>query len=341
MSRCIELAKKGLGTTYPNPLVGCVIVHNGHIIGEGWHYKAGEPHAEVNALASVEDTSLLPEATLYVNLEPCSHFGKTPPCADLIIAKGIKKVVIGSSDPNPKVSGKGIKKLQAAGCEVFNGILKEECDDLNKRFFTFYKLHRPFIILKWAKSADGFIAPARRSKKREPVWITNSFSRQLVHKMRAEEMAILVGTETVVADNPGLTVRDWEGDSPLRVVLDRKGRIPEAATVLNGEVPTIVLTEESTEERTNIEFVKIDYSKALAKQICDLLSERGIQSLIVEGGRQTLQTFIDEDLWDEAMVFHGKVDFKEGVAAPKFSGELISETKIKDDLLELYKNNRS
>ncbi|WP_244592974.1 bifunctional diaminohydroxyphosphoribosylaminopyrimidine deaminase/5-amino-6-(5-phosphoribosylamino)uracil reductase RibD [Pukyongia salina] len=341
MSRCIELAKKGLGSTYPNPLVGSVIVHNNSIIGEGWHYMTGGPHAEVNALANVADPALLPEAILYVNLEPCSHFGKTPPCADLIISKGLKTVVIGSSDPNPKVSGQGINKLREAGCNVISGVLAEECDTLNKRFFTFHKLQRPYIILKWAQSADRYLAPATRPKEKKPVWITNTISRQLVHKMRAEEEAILVGTTTVIDDDPKLTVRDWEGNSPLRIVLDRSLRIPKDAAVLNTEAPTLVITENLKESKGNIDFVHIDFDLPMAGQICKLLFKRGIQSLIVEGGSQTLQTFIDEDLWDEALVFQGQVKFHEGVSSPKFNAELVSEKKIKEDLLYLYKNNYS
>ncbi len=341
MSRCIELAKKGLGSTYPNPLVGCVIVHNNTIIGEGWHYMAGGPHAEVNALANVADPALLPGATLYVNLEPCSHFGKTPPCADLIISKGVKTIVIGSSDPNPKVSGQGIKKLREAGCNVISGVLTEECNELNKRFFTFHKLKRPYIILKWAQSADSYLAPANRSKKKRPVWITNTFSRQMVHKMRAQEEAILVGTTTVIEDNPQLTVRDWEGNSPLRIVLDRCLRIPKDAAVLNAEVPTLVFTEKTTASKENIDFVHLDFDLPLADQICKILYNKGIQSLIVEGGSKTLQTFIDEDLWDEALVFQGPVKFHDGVSAPNFNAELVSEKKIKEDLLYLYKNNHS
>ncbi|KAA3624173.1 MAG: bifunctional diaminohydroxyphosphoribosylaminopyrimidine deaminase/5-amino-6-(5-phosphoribosylamino)uracil reductase RibD [Flavobacterium sp.] len=341
MSRCIDLAKKGLGTTYPNPLVGCVIVHNDIIIGEGWHYKAGGPHAEVNALANVADPALLPDATLYVNLEPCSHFGKTPPCADLIISRGVKTVVIGSKDPNPKVSGQGIKKLREAGCEVISGVLAEECDTLNKRFFTYHKFKRPYIFLKWAQSDDGYLAPANRSKEKKPVWITNTYSRQLVHRMRAREMAILVGTTTVLEDDPKLTVRDWEGKSPLRIVLDRSLRIPKEAAVLNAEVPTLVITEATKDSQENIDFVKINFDHYLTEQLCELLYNRGIQSLIVEGGSKTLQTFIDENLWDEALVFQGAEKFHDGVLAPKFTAELISEEKIKDDLLNLYKNNHS
>ena len=223
MSRCIELAKKGLGNTYPNPLVGSVIVNDGSIIGEGWHHKAGEAHAEINAIDSVNDPGLLSSSTIYVSLEPCSHFGRTPPCASRIVSEGIKKVVIGSTDPNPKVSGKGIQMLRDAGCEITIGVLEKECDILNKRFFTFQQKKRPYIFLKWAQTTDGFIAPLERGKKTEPVWISNPFSKQLVHKMRAHEAAILVGTQTVIDDNPSLTTREWDGLSPLRIALGQEG----------------------------------------------------------------------------------------------------------------------
>jgi diaminohydroxyphosphoribosylaminopyrimidine deaminase/5-amino-6-(5-phosphoribosylamino)uracil reductase len=338
MSRCIELAKKGLGSTYPNPLVGSVIVHEGKIIGEGWHYKAGEAHAEVNAMKNVTNQNLLPKATIYVSLEPCSHFGRTPPCADRIISAGIKKVVVGSTDPNPEVNGRGIAKLKDAGLEVKVGILQKQCETLNKRFYTFHKKKRPYIFLKWAQTEDGFIAPADRRKKKEPVWITNDFSRQHVHKMRTEEVAILAGTNTVLDDNPSLTARYWKGTSPYRIVLDRSNRIPENAAVLDGSVPTLVISGSSRPNTANLNYEVIDFSEPIAKQICDLLFKKEIQSMIVEGGARTLQTFIDEDLWDEAFVFQGPVNFGEGVGAPKISGMLVSERTIKNDLLQHYLN---
>lgn len=347
MSRCIQLAKNGLGTTYPNPMVGCVIVHNDKIIGEGWHYKAGQPHAEVNAIASVcADPEILKEATLYVSLEPCSHFGKTPPCSDLIISKGIKKVVIGSNDPNPKVAGRGIKKLQDAGCEVISGVLQEDCNQLNKRFFTFHTKKRPFIVLKWAQTVDGFIAPKNETRtETKPVWITNEFTRQMVHKMRAEEMAILVGTTTVLQDNPSLTVRDWAGNNPIRVIIDRELKIPSQSSVMNESVKTLIITGENSLDQkisaTNIHYIKIDFSKEIASQICDALFENQVQSLIVEGGSKTLQTFIDANLWDEAVVFIGNTQFGEGISAPIFKGNLVSETTIKTDRVQQYKNLKS
>lgn len=342
MLRCIQLAKNGLGTTYPNPLVGSVIVHDGKAIGEGWHYKAGQPHAEVNAIKSVKKHELLKEATIYVNLEPCSHFGKTPPCADLIIESGIKKVVVGSLDPNPKVAGRGIKKLMEAGCEVIVGVLDNECNVLNKRFFMFHQKKRPFIFLKWAETADGFISPKNETRnKKEPVWITNEFSRQLVHKMRSKEQAILVGTNTVLQDNPSLTVREWAGENPLRIVIDRNLKIPKDASVFDGNAKTIVFNENETKTSENLDFEKIDFSEKIPQQICTSLFRRKVQSVIIEGGSKTLQTFIDANLWDEAFVFSGNSSFGEGVKAPIFKGVFISEEKIKDDTLQIFKNEKT
>ncbi len=337
MKRCIQLAKNGLGSTYPNPLVGSVIVHDNIIIGEGWHYQAGQPHAEVNAIHSVTDISVLAAATIYVSLEPCSHFGKTPPCADLIIAKGIKKVVIGTTDPNPKVAGKGIKKLLEAGCDVIVGVLENACNDLNKRFFTFQQKQRPYIILKWAQTSNGFIAPKTKDAQK-PVWITNAFSRQLAHKLRAQEQAILVGTNTVRADNPGLTTRNWYGDNPLRVLLDRNNHLDKDLAIYNKEAATLVLTEKTTEAFKTTTFETLPFDKKLATAITDILFEKNIQSLIVEGGAQTLQTFIDANFWDEALVFEGALTFEQGIKAPQFSGTLVNTYNISEDILFHFKN---
>lgn len=340
MLRCITLAKKGLGTTYPNPMVGSVIVHEEKIIGEGWHYKAGMPHAEVNAINSVAEPTLLKKSTLYVTLEPCSHFGKTPPCADLIIKSGIKKVVIGSTDPNPQVAGRGIQKLIQAGCDVVVGISLETCDELNKRFFTYHLQKRPYVILKWAQTKDGFIAPdpVERSAEKAPVWITNSYSRQRVHKIRAEEQAILVGTNTVATDNPSLTVRDWSGNSPIRVVIDKELKLPEEASVFNKAATTIVLSEKEKENTPTVVFEKIDFSSAIVPQILEVLYRYKIQSVLVEGGSFTLQSFINSNLWDEAVVFTGTAVFKNGIQAPHFKGNLFLKEKIKKDILQHYKN---
>lgn len=337
INRCIQLAKNGLGTTYPNPLVGSVIVYKGKIIGEGWHQKAGEAHAEVKAVNSVKDKSLLAKATIYVSLEPCSHFGKTPPCCDLIIQHKIPNVVVGTVDPNSQVAGTGIKRLIENGCQVTVGILEKECQALNKRFFTFHQKNRPYIILKWAESQDGFIAPLTKEKQ-EPVWISNLFSRQLTHKWRSEEQAILVGTQTVLDDNPKLDVRDWTGINPIRVILDRSGKITKDYFVKDNQTKTIVISEqENLISDENIIYESVIFDKQLTKKITDILFRHGIQSVIVEGGKQTLQTFIGDNLWDEARVFTGSILLKEGTTAPLLSG--ISETTdLKGDQLKLYFN---
>lgn len=326
IKRCIEIAKSGLGTTAPNPMVGCVIVHNEQIIGEGFTSPYGGDHAEINALKSVTNISQLKEATLYVTLEPCSHFGKTPPCADAIVKYGIPKVVIGNIDTHSKVAGKGIEKLKESGCKVIVGVLEADCKEHHKRFFTFHNKKRPYIILKWAETVDGFIAPETKSEQK-PVWITNELSRQLVHKWRAEEQAILVGTNTVVEDNPSLTVRDWAGENPIRIVIDKDEKLSVDHIIFNEDAKTIIISNGNT-----------DFNQPLAKQICKILFDNNINSVIIEGGRQTLQTFIDENLWDEARVFTGNSKFNEGIKAPIFSGKLISEEKILVDTLKIYKN---
>ena len=339
MKRCIELAKNGLGTTYPNPMVGSVIVHNGKIIGEGWHKKAGEPHAEVNAVNSVKDRSLLKEATIYVSLEPCSHFGKTPPCCDLIIANKIPNVVIGTIDPFAKVAGNGIKKLVESGKNVTIGVLEDECNELNKRFFTFHQKKRPYIILKWAETADGFIAPISREEK-SPVWITNSYSRQLVHKWRTEEQAILVGTNTVLEDNPKLDARDFKGNNPIRIVWDKSNKITEEFHIKNGIIPTFFLTEsKNLTEKQNIYYKNTIFDTLIAKKTLDILYEENIQSVIVEGGSQTLQTFIDANLWDEARVFVSENSFNEGVISPKLpKNRILTSLLLEKDQLKLFRN---
>lgn len=338
IERCIQLAKNGLGTTYPNPMVGSVIVYEDTIIGEGWHKKAGEPHAEVNAINSVKDKSLLKKATIYVSLEPCSHFGKTPPCSDLIIKNEIPQVVIGTVDPNVKVAGNGIKKLIEAGIKVTVGVLEKECHELNKRFFTFHQKKRPYIILKWAESQDGFISPKVKSEQK-PVWITNSYSRQLVHKWRSEEQAILVGTQTVIDDNPKLDVRDWTGNNPVRIVLDQKNRIAENSQVFDNQIQTIVFSKTTTNiNKENLIFDIVDFEKNIASQVADSIYKHQIQSVIIEGGRQTLQTFIDANLWDEARVFKGNILFKEGTRAPILSGSYLEKHLIGQDELIIFRN---
>jgi diaminohydroxyphosphoribosylaminopyrimidine deaminase/5-amino-6-(5-phosphoribosylamino)uracil reductase len=346
MRRCLELAKNGLGTTYPNPMVGSVIVCDGKIIGEGWHKKSGEPHAEVNAVNSVRDKSLLKRSTIYVSLEPCSHFGKTPPCCDLIIASKIPNVVIGTVDSNVKVAGNGIKKLVEAGAKVTLGVLETECKELNKRFFTFHEKQRPYVILKWAESMDGFIAPSKILRKalndneQKPVWITTDFSRQLVHKWRSEEQAILVGTQTIIDDNPKLDVRNWTGKNPVRIVLDQNNRIPKDSHIYDNQVNTIIFSNSSianTAENTIFEF--IDFKQNVAEQILNVLYKHQIQSVIIEGGSRTLQTFIDENLWDEARVFIGSNSFENGIKAPVLALKNIEKHTIGNDSLLISTNN--
>lgn len=337
IKRCIQLAKNGTGTTFPNPLVGSVIVYNNKIIGEGWHRKSGEHHAEVNAINSVKDKSLLSKATIYVTLEPCNHYGKTPPCCDLIIKHKIANVVIGTIDTNKKVAGTGIKKLVDSGINVKVGFLEKECYELNKRFFTFHEKQRPYIILKWAESLDGFLAPLEKETI-NPVWISNAFSRQMVHKWRSEEQAILVGTQTVLDDNPKLDVRDWKGSSPMRIVLDRNLKIPYNFNVLDKSSKTIIITEqENFVADEKLIFESVIFDNHLPKKCIEILYKLGVQSVIVEGGRQTLQTFIDYNLWDEARVFIGNTIITDGIKAPLLKG-FGHTSKVKDDELKLFYN---
>lgn len=337
IKRCLEISKLGIGTTRPNPSVGAVLVVDDRIIGEGFTSPYGGNHAEVNAISAVKDQTLLAIATMYVTLEPCSHFGKTPPCADLIIKSEIKKVVIGCIDSNVLVAGKGIERLQNAGCEVIVGVLEKECKAHHKRFFTFQTKKRPFIILKWAQTLDAFIAPKKRAIQ-APVWITNEASRQLVHKWRCEEQAILVGTTTVLDDNPGLDVRYWKGEDPVRIVIDKELKVPANLKVYDGSVKTIFINESSTYVKGTIFFEKINFSKPIAIQICEVLFKHKIQSLILEGGTKTIQTFIDENLWDEARVFSSEIRFNEGVKAPKLDVIPTKEENIKGDILKTYLN---
>lgn len=355
MSRCIELAKNGLGTTYPNPLVGSVLVYNNLIIGEGWHYKAGKAHAEVHAITNSKTNTntlkilqtsaitshqqLLKKATLYVSLEPCSHSGKTPPCADLIITSGIKNVIIGCVDPNPRVAGKGILKLQKAGCKVIQGVLEEQCKALNKRFFIFQNKKRPFVFLKWAQTTDGYIAPIIKDKK-QPLWISNIYSRQQVHQLRAQEQGIVIGTTTALVDNPSLTTRQWAGTSPTRLVIDKNLKIPKTAAIFNDKAPTIIITQVKQEatQNTPIIYEYITFEKNLALQICAIANKHNLQSIIIEGGTKTLQTFIDEDIWDQAHVYTGKISLENGIKAPIFNAKPHTRKSIKDTSLCIYKN---
>lgn len=338
IKRCINLAKNALGSTYPNPAVGAVIVYENKIIGEGYTSPYGGSHAEVNAINSVKDKSLLAKSTLYVTLEPCSHFGKTPPCSDLIIQHKIPKVVIGVIDTNKKVAGKGIKKLIESGCKVTVGVLEDECHEHHKRFFTSHNKNRPYIILKWAESIDGFISPLKK-KEQKPVWITNQYSRQLVHKWRSEEQGILVGTKTIMDDNPKLNTRLWKGKSPVRIVVDRLLKTPRNYSIWDGSVKTIFICETTPEElpNENLIFETIDFSEHIARQICSVLYKHECLSVIIEGGAKTIQTFISEGLWDEARVFTGDVNLADGTKAPSISGEVVSETFILNDSLKIYR----
>ncbi len=333
--RCLQLARNGLGTTYPNPLVGSVIVHKDKIIGEGWHKKSGGAHAEVEAIRSVSDRSLLPESTLYVNLEPCSHYGKTPPCADLIVETKIPKVVIGTRDPHEIVSGKGIEKLKQSHIEVAENVLAAECRELNKRFFTLHTKKRPYIILKWAETSDGFIAPLSRVDK-NPVWISSRHSRQLVHQWRTEEHAILVGMRTICDDNPMLTSRNWSGENPIRIVIDKRGDIPKDSHIFDNQSPTIIFTPSEKLSVPNVEIEKAVPDNFLTDILAGLF-RRNINSVIVEGGSSTLNMFIDAGIWDEARIFSSLKRFGSGISAPRIDGRIESRINILDDELTILR----
>lgn len=337
MQRCLDLAAKGLVDAMPNPSVGAVVVYKDTIIGEGFTSAYGGSHAEVNAIHSVLDKSLLSKSTLYVSLEPCNHFGKTPPCSDLIVNSKIPKVVIGCVDPFSEVAGKGIEKLKANGIDVIVGVLENECAASHKRFFTFHTKKRPFIILKWAESQDGFVSPNTKLELK-PVWLTNVYSRQLVHKLRSEEMAILVGTQTVLADNPTLNTRDWFGKNPTRLYIDRENKILDNVHLKDGTISTICFTSNPKENKLNLDFELLDFTKNLPEQICEILYKRNIQSVIIEGGTFTLQQFINADLWDEAMVFKSQVLLNDGTQAPIFNKNPFKIKSISNDQLFLFKN---
>ena len=300
MRRCLELAKLGCGNVAPNPMVGAVLVFNNRIIGEGFHQQYGRAHAEVNCIDSVADADkkLIPSSTLYVSLEPCAHFGKTPPCADLIIRQNIRRVIIGCRDPFEKVDGKGIERLKAAGVDVEAGILEEECTRMNKRFFTFHAKQRPYVILKWVQTADGFIAST--GKENDRMHISNAYSNRLVHKWRSEEASILVGTNTALYDDPELTTRLWTGQSPLRLILDMNLRLPAQLKVFDGSVRTIVFNSMKEEEEKGLLYYRLTPNGSIVKQILDALYKLNIQSVLVEGGAKLLQSFIDAEKWDEA-----------------------------------------
>ena len=346
LKHCLVLAQKGFGKVAPNPMVGCVIVYKEKIIGQGYHKKYGSAHAEVNAINAVKNKKLLKDSTLYVTLEPCSHFGKTPPCADLVVAMGIKYVVVGTIDPNPLVAGKGLQKLASAGCDVKMGILEDECRELNKRFFTFYEKKRPYIILKWTHTADGYIGMQyENGDGRGSIQISGNESGKLVHQWRSEEQAIMVGTNTALVDNPQLTVRKIKGNNPIRILIDRQLKIPPDFHLLDGSVRTIVFTEKEKAETKNIEYVLLDFKKDVLKQIMTELYKKKIQSLIVEGGARLLNSFIQKNIWDEARVFTSKKNLNEiienktsGVEAPKIAGKVIAYEKLGADQLLVLSN---
>ncbi len=356
MMRCLQLASNGEGNTYPNPMVGSVIVYEGKIIGEGFHWKAGEPHAEVNAINSVKDKSLLSKSTLYVNLEPCAHFGKTPPCSLLIINHKIPRVVIGCVDSFSEVSGKGIEMMRKKGIDVVIGVLEPESRFINRRFFTFHEKKRPYVILKWAETIDGFIDIEREiSDKRtiqspshrdglgmgstaQPTWITNEWARRSVHRQRSVEQALLVGTNTAVKDNPSLTLRDWSGNSPTRIVIDRQLKLPKTLKLFTGKDKTVVLNELENSSKNNITRIKIDLHNNPAENILTALYNLGLQSVVIEGGSQTLNLFLKAGLWDEAYVYVGDKQFKAGVGAPRASGDLYYEKEFGDSKLFVYRN---
>jgi diaminohydroxyphosphoribosylaminopyrimidine deaminase/5-amino-6-(5-phosphoribosylamino)uracil reductase len=326
MQRCIELAKLGEGNVSPNPMVGAVLVHENRIIGEGYHQQYGFAHAEVNCISSIkeEDVHLLPQSTIYVSLEPCAHFGKTPPCADLIIHKKIPRVAVGCRDPFEPVNGKGIEKLKAAGTEVTVNVCEDECKELNKRFFTFHTKQRPYIILKWAQTADGKIASAGT----ERLLISNEFTDRKVHKWRSEEAAILVGTNTALLDNPRLGNRLWNGKSPIRIVLDKELRLPTSLHLFDRTIRTIVLNHLQHTEEANLLFYQLTEKENAASAICEACRELNIQSVLIEGGSQLLQTFIDCTLWDEARIITNQALYTgEGLQAPTLQQHQLTATE--------------
>lgn len=338
MRRCFLLASQGLGRVSPNPLVGSVIVKNGKIVGEGYHQKFGGPHAEVNAINSVENSDDLKESTIYVNLEPCSHHGKTPPCADLIVASGIPNVVVCNSDPNPAVAGNGFRRLREAGIKVTTGVLEQKGRKLNRRFFTNQEKKRPYIILKWAQSADGYIDRDREADDKGVNWISHPRTQKWVHKWRTEEDAILVGGRTIANDDPSLTARKFEGKNPLRIILSKSGNIVETATILTDGMPALVLNQNISLKKGNVEWVKMPSDGFLNHCLAELTS-RNVGSIFVEGGRETHQRFIDAGLWDEARVITGTSILGTGLEAPSQKATLQGKVeKLGTDTLQTFFN---
>ncbi|MCX3265356.1 bifunctional diaminohydroxyphosphoribosylaminopyrimidine deaminase/5-amino-6-(5-phosphoribosylamino)uracil reductase RibD [Pedobacter agri] len=341
IKRCLELASLAIGNVSPNPMVGCVIVHNSKIIGEGYHQKYGEAHAEPNAVKSVierfgaEAEILLRESTAYVNLEPCAHFGRTPPCADLFVKHQLKKVVIGNRDPFSGVDGKGIEKLKNAGIEVISGILDDECREFNRRFFTRIQKQRPYIILKWAETANGYFATKDGHQK----WISGALAKRLAHQWRTEEDAILVGKQTAIMDNPQLTAREWPGKNPIRLVIDKNLQVPQSNHIYNADAKTIIFNEVKTDVAGNIHYIQIeDMHFYLAQKIAFQLYLMDVQSVIVEGGAKILTQFLDTNLWDEARIFSSSERWDDGVPSPVINGHLKEQIQVGSDKLSIYKN---
>ena len=336
MHRCLELAKQGAGYVAPNPMVGAVLVHNGKIIGEGYHQRYGEPHAEVNCINSVsaQDKDKISSSILYVSLEPCSHFGKTPPCTDLIITNKIPEVVIGCRDPFKEVDGKGIEKLKAAGIKIVYGILEDQCRQLNKRFFTFHMKHRPYIILKWAETGDGKIA----ANGTDRLLISNEQTNRLVHKWRSEEASILVGTNTAMFDDPELTNRSWSGPSSIRSVVDMDLKLPSSLKIFNNKQRTVIFNKVKHEEKDHLIYYQVTEDVSLVHQIVNALYQMKIQSVIVEGGAKLLQSFIDEEMWDEVRkIKNEKLKINNGLSAPVFIDRNANEEiKILGDSIKIY-----
>lgn len=337
MQRAIDLARLGSGNVSPNPMVGAVIVLNDEIIGEGYHMQYGEPHAEVNAVNSVSDKKKLSESTIYVTLEPCAHYGKTPPCAELLVKHQFKTVVIGSNDPFEEVNGKGIQILENAGIEVIQHVLKAECDEINKRFFTFHQKKRPFVLLKWAQTQNGFIDINRNKEEKGIKWITQPETKVIVHKWRSEEDAILVGWKTIQNDNPSLNVREYSGKNPLRVILDSDGKAPVDAKVFNDGEPTLLFTTKTNNNNYPQSVTLIFLSEISVEKVLSELYNRKVLSVFVEGGKTTHQSFIDSNLWAEARVLVGNSNWENGVSAPVINK--ASETqKLGIDTLKVIRN---
>ncbi len=338
MARCLELAEKGKGSVSPNPLVGAVIVHNNQIIGEGYHQQYGGPHAEVNAVNSVNNMALLKESTIYVSLEPCNHFGKTPPCSHLIVKHQIPRVVIANVDPFAAVNGTGIEHLKNNGVEVITGILDKEAAFINRRFLTFHTKKRPYVILKWAQTNNGFMDIDRSHSPTKSYWITTPESKRLSHQWRAEEDAILVGYNTVKNDNPSLTTREVNGKNPIRIIIDPQLQLKKDKAIFDGSSKTIIINEVENNSADHVQYKNVNSVKSVA-EILNVLYEQNIQSVIIEGGKATLQQFMEANIWDEARVLTAEKEFESGLAAPKLSQRPATTSLIDTDTLSIYYNN--